>query len=242
MHTPFLDHDTPQSDYENQPGEQSKTCASHLMKLLFGARMACPWLLVPITRLASFVTRWTRFHDAALKRLMAFCCHNSNLVLRGTLSTADLLTCELHCYPDADLAGDHSSTRSTSGLWLELVSADGERAWPIAWSSKKQTATASSTCEAEMLSLSSGLRKEALPSLTLLELLLGRSLRLVTFEDNTATISCVKSGYSPALRHMQRTARVSLGFLNEVFFGEDGDSDTTLIKPVLQHCPTASMG
>jgi len=157
-----------------------------------------------------------------------------------------LLDCELHFYPDADLAGDHSSTRSISGLWVELVSSDGLRSWPVAWSSKKQTATASSTCEAEMLSLSGGLRRETLPSLTLLELLLGRSVKMVTFEDNTATIQCIKSGYSPALRHMARTARVSLGFLNEVFYGtvEDENGEIVqddLIKPVLQHCPTAKM-
>ena len=158
-----MDRETAANEVENQPGEQAKTCASHLMKLLFAARMACPWLLVPITRLASFVTRWTVFHDLALRRLMSFCCHNSDYVLRGTLSTADLLDCELHFYPDADLAGDHSSTRSTSGLWVELVSSDGLRSWPVAWSSKKQTATASSTCEAEMLSLSGGLRRETLP-------------------------------------------------------------------------------
>ena len=130
--------------------------------------------------------------------------------MRGSLGVADLLDCELHYYPDADLAGDHNTTKSTSGLWVELVSKDGERFWPLAWGSKKQTATASSTCEAEMLSLSGGLRKEALPSLTLLELLLKRSVKMIVHEDNTATIQCIKTGYSPALRHMARTARVSL--------------------------------
>ena len=97
-----------------------------------------------------------------------------------------------------------------------------------------------------MLSLSGGLRREGLPSLTLVELLLKRSVKLVVHEDNTATIQCIKSGYSPALRHMARTARASLGFLNEVFFGETEGEDgeiisSDLIKPVLQHCPTLKM-
>ena len=91
-----------------------------------------------------------------------------------------------------------------------------------------------------MLSLSGGLRREALPSLTLLELLLKRTVQLVVHEDNTATIQCIRTGYSPALRHLARTARVSLGFLNEVFYQDDED-DGTLLKPILQHCPTDKM-
>ena len=68
---------------------------------------------------------------------------------------------------------------------------------------------------------------------------------MIVHEDNTATIQCIKTGYSPALRHMARTARVSLGFLNEVFYGEvefdDGEDGVQPLKPVLQHCPTDKM-
>ena len=36
-------------------------------------------------------------------------------------------------------------------------------------------------------------------------------------EDNTACISAVKRGYSPALKYLPRHAQVILGFANEVF-------------------------
>ena len=149
--------------------------------------MAAPWLLTSITRLASHVTRWSLYHDKALRRLMSFVANNSHLTLRSQLSTADAKIAKLHCWSDADLAGDHSTTRSTSGMFLAMVSEDGNRSWPISWGSKKQPTTASSTCEAEtlsILSLSIGLRKEAIPMLSLLEVLLNRPVQLICFEDN----------------------------------------------------------
>eukprot|EP00972_Heterocapsa_arctica_P059558 8783674-Heterocapsa_arctica.AAC.1 len=65
--------------------------------------------------------------------------------------------------PDADLQGDMETTKSTSGLWLEVRSADGARCWPLTWRSKRQGSTASSTCEAEYISMANGLKQEAIP-------------------------------------------------------------------------------
>ena len=42
-------------------------------------------------------------------------------------------------------------------------------------------------------------------------------MKLVGKGDNTACVSAVKRGYSPALKYLQRHAQVSLGFANEVF-------------------------
>ena len=50
-----------------------------------------------------------------------------------------------------------------------------------------------------------------------IEVTLGRPVKLVGKEDNTACIAAVKRGYSPALRYLQRHAQVSLGFVNKVF-------------------------
>ena len=57
---------------------------------------------------------------------------------------------------------DLESTKSTSGLWLEPGSEDGKRCWPLSWRSKRQGSTASSTCEAEMISLATALKAEVL--------------------------------------------------------------------------------
>ena len=51
----------------------------------------------------------------------------------------------------------------------------------------------------------------------LVQLLLRKPVALIVKEDNTACIQAVRKGYSPALRHMPRTQRVSLGDLHETF-------------------------
>ena len=56
---------------------------------------------------------------------------------------------------------------------------------------------------------------------------------MVSKVDNTQAIAAVEKGYSKKLRHLQRTHRVSLGYLNEAYTSEDG-------LMVLQHHPTAT--
>ena len=77
--------------------------------------------------------------------------------------------------PDADLAGDLETTKSSSGLWIEMQSADSQRCWPIAWRSKRQGSPASSTCEAETISMATALKSEALPLLGLFSEVVGRT-------------------------------------------------------------------
>ena len=92
-------------------------------------------------------------------------------------------------------------SKSTSGLWVELVSADGLRTWPPAWRSKRQGSTASSTLEAETISMATGLKSEGLPMQYLFSAALGRTVHLRRLEDNTTAISAARAGYSLALRH-----------------------------------------
>ena len=96
------------------------------------------------------------------------------------------------------------------------------------------------------------MRREAIPVLGLVELMLQRPMQLTAYEDNTATITAIRVGYSPALRYLERTARVSLGVTHELFFPdepeEDFDPDPAcpggvgfVLQPKLTHCPTAEM-
>ena len=72
-----------------------------------------------------------------------------------------------------------------------------------------------STTEAEIVSLTFSLSQEGLPPLTLWERLLGRPVELVLHEDNQATMLVAKKGYSPKMRHIQRTHKVNLSALAE---------------------------
>jgi hypothetical protein len=129
--------------------------------------------------------------------------------------------CKIVMSPDADLAGDMETARSTSGLWLEMRSEDGERCWPLAWRSKRQGSTASSTCEAEYISMATACKTEALPMVDLFSQALGRPVGLTCLEDNTQCIAAVRTGYSAALRHLARTAKIALSVCHEQFFGDN---------------------
>ena len=124
-------------------------------------------------------------------------------------------------FPDADLAGDLETTKSTSRPWIELQSADGKRCWPIACRSKRQGSTASSTYEAETISMATALKSEALPLLELFSEAMNRRVMLECREDNTQCISAVRTGYSAALRHLPRTERIAVGVVSETFASDD---------------------
>ena len=86
---------------------------------------------------------------------------------------------------------------------------------PLAAVSKRQRCVFHSTPEAEIVAADHGLRVEALPAVTLWELLLGRKLKVRLMEDNDAAVKIKTSGRNPAIRHMWRTHNVDLAFLNE---------------------------
>ena len=158
--------------------------------------------------------------DRRLIRLFEFALWAAKLTLNGSLSTDDLIDIELHVYPDGDLAGNFWDTKSTAGMWVELAGLQGRR-WPLSWQSKAEPAIANHTQEAETVSLSIAIRNEAAPLQRLLATLLGRPITCRVFEDNEATTTAVKKGYSPSLRHLPRHQRCALGTVHETFFMDD---------------------
>ena len=110
-----------------QAGEQSATCPSHLVKLLFAARLSRPDITMAITRLASKVSSWNTSHDRAPKRLMQYVATKPDLRLHSTLSTEDFADAQLVMSPDDGIAGDFETAKSTTDMILELRSRDGER-------------------------------------------------------------------------------------------------------------------
>ena len=253
--TPYLDEDFD----EHEESKLKKSSASHLMKGMFGARIARPDSLPAICLLARRISKWTVSHDKMLRRRMSYLEHFSGLELTGCLSTDDLDVVELWFWPDADLGGDLSTTKSTSGFWLELSTPDGSRCWPLAWGCAKQSTTATSTCESEtktviaglegeaftsetkadLASITGALKKTVIATLGMLEFCLGRPVKLVIQEDNSQCITAVKRGYSPALRYLQRHCRMDLGFSNEVVMGYYPDGSKMYLSEI-RHAGTAT--
>ena len=61
------------------------------------------------------------------------------------------------------------------------------------------------------------IRTEGLPALQLWDMVLERPTKLVFQEDNQATIQILKTQKNPTLRHLNRTHRVNVSWLCEVF-------------------------
>ena len=203
-------------------GRFADKAASFLMKLLYGARMAGPWLTVAIMRLARQIHKWNAECDRRLHRLYCYIDGTVQQVLTGVLSTGDRKSLKIDCWPDADLCGDIFSTKSTSGRFIELSGLEG-RGMPLTWAARRQGSTSKHTQEAETVSLSTCLCEDAIPIQALVERILRTPVPMVVHEDNTSAITAVRKGYSPALRHLPRTQRICLGSLHEMFTEQSAD-------------------
>eukprot|EP00971_Amphidinium_carterae_P336050 6472207-Amphidinium_carterae.2 len=213
--TPWRAYPNDEPNKLNKPGSFAKHAPSLLMKLLYAARMVRPDLQWTITTLARQLTKWTEHSDLQLVHLFMYVNSTLDLVILMPLPVkSEIDSCYLELFVDADHAGAEDCEKSTSGLVLCLRTSAG----PILldWSSKLQTATATSSTEAEILALNRGLRVSGYAQKSLWEALLGREMRLVAREDNAAAIRDVESGSSPQLRHvLAKVHRVSLSALHE---------------------------
>ena len=183
-----------------------------LMKVLYAARMCRFDLLKAIALLASRVTKWDRDCDRRLHRLISYI--NSTLELRLTGYVGDNPSeVSLALYSDADFAGCKNTARSTTGVFLALV---GPNTFvPLAAVSKRQSCVSHSTAEAEIVAANTAVRTIGLPTKVLMEFVLNKDVDLVLHEDNQATLRVIKTGRSPALRHLSRTHHVNIAWLTE---------------------------
>jgi hypothetical protein len=224
----------PHAQYEELIGKSGileKQAPSLVMKLMYAARMATPNIMVAVGRLASELSRWTAESDRKLLRLYSYVHCFADLRLRGTLSTQDLDSLILIGWPDADFNSDPNTSKSHSGCWIELSAGSGN-SFPLHWYSKRQESTATHTCEAETVSLATCM-KDLIPIQELIANVLSRDLPTVIKEDNSAArIACTK-GYSPAMRYLKRTQRVSLGFISDHI--NDADNHMSI-----EQAPTAT--
>jgi hypothetical protein len=98
--------------------------------------------------------------------------------------------------------------------------------------SKRQTCVSHSTPEAELVAADTGVRREGLPAISLWETLLGKKVKVIFMEDNSAAIRVMETGKNPTMSHMSRTHGVSVKFLHECL-------SNGLIE--VRHCHTTLM-
>ena len=141
-----------------------------------------------ITKLASRIVTWCADCDRRLLRIYEYLHSHAALSLFGKMGCRHRGKVEMRVWPDADLAGDTHSTKSTSGRFVELSFDDGF-SMPLGWAYKKHGATSNSTPEAETVSLAIAMREDAIPLQTQLSTLLGSKVPIRVFEDNEACIT-----------------------------------------------------
>ena len=110
----------PKPPLNGSPGVLGDAASAVLIKILYAARMGRFDLIRPVTQLAAHVSKWTDICDQKLYRLV--CYINSSL---GTFMYSwvgeSLDDVEIVLYCDADLSGDRTDGKSTSGVFLCLI-------------------------------------------------------------------------------------------------------------------------
>eukprot|EP00435_Cladocopium_sp_Y103_P014697 s1958_g3.t1 len=216
-------------DWDNR-GTLCHEASRVLMKVLWCARLSRPDLMKGIADLTRRLTVWARADDKRLHRLMSYLYGSKEFRLKGQIADpADKLY--LCLYTDADHCSAQEDTKSSSGMYLTLEGPSSF--WPLSWASKKQSATARSTTEAEMISLGSGLFSEAIPMQEYFECILQREVSLFSYQDNSAVIQIVETGYSAKLRHLKKVFKLNIGSIHE-FFCENETALLLYIKTSLQ--------
>ena len=95
--------------------------------------------------------------------------------------------------------------------------------FPIAGYSRKQTCVSHSTPEAEIVAADFALRTAGVPCLAIWSVMLPHLDKVLFHEDNQAMIRVCETGRYPTMRYLQRTRRISVAWLHEVFTGEKVD-------------------
>ena len=222
--TPCLSESTIVDD-DLVTGTMQPHASKVLMKALWLARLARPDIYFIVTRLASFVTRWTRWHDKVLHRLVSYLHTHPGLCMQASVAYGH--TPSLHVYTDADFGSCPFSAKSTSGILIAIETSTAR--FPVYWSSRKQQSVARSTPEAEAIAMSGAMFSEAINRQTLLQHLLGFHVATTYHQDNEAVLRILASGYSAELRHCGRVHRINVAAMSEQLTSE---------SITAQYCPT----
>ena len=158
------DHQFEEEEENESVGDLSTVCSHVVLKCLYLARIGRPDILWSVKKLARAVTKWTKYCDKRLARLISYIHHTSEYRQYCYVgNTAQ--QCRLGLFQDSDFAGDLEDSKSTSGGVLCFF---GSHTFvPISWMCKKQTSVSHSSTEAEIISLDAGLRMDGIPALTL---------------------------------------------------------------------------
>ena len=181
-------------------------------------------LAAAVRKLLQRATSWTRMEDYLLWRVMCYLHTFPNLGLQYTYKKGELEGLVISQRCDADLAGDAFDAKSTTGFHSGLKGAR-KTSIILDWASRKQTATARNTPDAELTALDEASHTSGLVIQEIFENLLKRPIRLIAETDNDTAVSVVAKGYSRRLCYLRRTQRISISALHDLYHGEGDDEE-----------------
>ena len=178
--------------------DDHQTYRSIIGALLYLANLTRIDICFQVNRLSQFCHAPRMHHLIAAKRVLRYLAGTCSLslIFRGSHQE----TLEIHAYSDADWATDHTARKSVSG---NLIQVSGNL---ISWTSKKQTLTAQSTMEAELIAANESVR-DILWFQDWIEEIYGYRPESTIFCDNTSTITSSTSD-----KDHQRTRHIDIRY------------------------------
>ena len=191
--------------------------------ILYGARANRPDLAFAANLLSRSITVWSKASDSHLHRIMEYIETTSAFKMHYEIfevpQPSEIGKCFIQTFTDADLGGEaFLSTKSTGGYITQMVGYGAQ--WVLDWSSKSQPCTATGTPFSEMHAIQRALQQSSLPLSGLYEELTSFLCPVVHLCDNSPVIQVVETGYSSALRYLNRMSRLNIGFMHEFFSSE----------------------
>jgi len=220
---------TDPNDERIDPEEYQRRIGS-LMHLTTYTR---PDIAFSLNKLSQFMKEPAKHHGNGLKSLMYYVRSTAHYALRYGPGGAVNLT----GYSDADYAADVTDRKSTLGIIFMLGNG------PVSWASQKQRSVATSTTEAEYMSVSKGAKQgmwmaQLLRDLGYVKYLGPNPFRVELKEDNKSTIHQVKNAHLNDrskhidiayhhVRDLQRKGRINISYVPSEDMIADG-----LTKPL----------
>jgi hypothetical protein len=198
----------------------SATFKSLLMSLMFLATRTRPDILKEVVYLSSFALNPGPIASNKLNRIVGYLRYTADLGIR-----LNMMEPILSIYCDASF-GTHNNGRSHSGIVITF----GVNSGPVLVKSSIQKLVSTSSTEAEIICLVSGI-KRVMPIYQLIsELDVGFAEYIQVYEDNMSSIHLAKGAGKP--RSQKRLFRVRYNFISELI--QAGTLQ-------LDHCPTDLM-
>lgn len=155
--------------------------------------MTKPDIAFAVNKLSQFMHAPTETHWGAVKRLLSYLngTRHVGLHLRRDSSLS------LHCFTDADWAGN-CDDRTSTGAFIVFLSAN-----PISWSSRKQRSVARSSTEVEYRAIATAAAELQWTRSILAELAVLQSSCPIIYSDNIgATYLCSNPVFHSRMKHI----------------------------------------